>query len=52
LKVKIEKASADEPEVVFPDFAPQQSPGGLKKPDQTLRYGLRIIEDEKKGGTR
>jgi anaerobic selenocysteine-containing dehydrogenase len=51
LKVKIEKASADEPEVVFPDFAPQQSPGGLKKPDQTLRYGLRIIEDEKKGGT-
>ena len=52
LKVKIEKASADEPEVVFPDFAPQQSPGGLQKPDQTLRYGLRIIEDEKKGGTR
>ncbi len=52
LKVNIEKASADEPEVVFPDFAPQQSPAGLSKPDQTLRYGLRIIEDEKKGGTR
>ena len=52
LKVNIEKASADEPEVVFPNFAPQQSPGGLSKPDQTLRYGLRIIEDEKKGGTR
>ena len=52
LKVNIEKASATEPEVVFPDFAPQQSPAGLSKPDQTLRYGLRIIEDEKKGGTR
>ncbi len=52
LKVNIEKASAEEPEVVFPDFAPQQSPAGLSKPDQTLRYGLRIIEDEKKGGTR
>ena len=52
LKVKIEKASAEEPEVVFPDFAPQQSPAGLSKPDQTLRYGLRIIGDEKKGGTR
>ena len=52
LKVNIEKASAEEPEVVFPDFAPQQSPAGLSKPDQTLRYGLRIIEDDKKGGTR
>ena len=52
LKVNIEKASAEEPDVIFPDFAPQQSPAGLEKPDQTLRYGLRIIDDEKKGGTR
>ena len=52
LKVKIEKARDDEPEVVFPDFAPQKSPAGLSKPDQTLRYGLRIINEEKKGGAR
>ena len=51
LKVNIEKAAADEPPVVFPDFAPQQSPAGLPKGEKVLRYGLNIIAaDQAKGG--
>lgn len=50
LKVNIKKASDHEPKVIAPEFEAQASPGGLPKPDQTLRYGLNIINAEKKGG--
>jgi anaerobic selenocysteine-containing dehydrogenase len=50
LKVRIEKAAADEPPVVFPDFLPQQSPAGLPKGDRMLRYGLSIINKERSKG--
>ncbi|MCE2516800.1 MAG: molybdopterin oxidoreductase family protein [Alphaproteobacteria bacterium] len=49
LKVNIEKAAADEPQVISPHFDAQKSPAGLTKPASTLRYGLNIINAEKKG---
>ena len=49
LKVKIEKASADEPQVVFPEFPPQKSPPGMGRPEQTVRYGLNMTEARKNG---
>jgi anaerobic selenocysteine-containing dehydrogenase len=48
LKVKIEKTKADEPEQVYPDFPAQKSPPGMKRPDQTVRYGLSIMNSNKK----
>ncbi|MGC6485043.1 MAG: molybdopterin oxidoreductase family protein, partial [Candidatus Puniceispirillales bacterium] len=50
LKVRIEKADADEPPVVFPDFSAQQSPAGLPRGEKTLRYGLSIIDKDKTKG--
>ncbi len=50
LKVRIEKASADDKLEIFPEFPPQQSPKGLEVPNPTLRYGLSIINNGKKGG--
>ena len=50
LKVNIEKASADEPDVIFPDFAAQKSPAGLPKGQKTVRYGEAIIAADKNKG--
>ena len=49
LKVKIEKADADEPQVVFPEFPPQKSPPGMDRPEQTVRYGLNMTNARKTG---
>jgi anaerobic selenocysteine-containing dehydrogenase len=48
LKVRLKKAAADEPQMIAPSFTAQKSPGGLPKPDQVLRYGINIINAEKK----
>jgi len=50
LKVRIEKAGAEEPEVIFPDFTPQKSPAGLPRGEKTLRYGANIIADSRPKG--
>ena len=43
LRVSIEKADADEPAVIWPDFPAQKPPAGLPKGGKTLTYGDRII---------